>query len=222
MPILVGLSGLREVTGENLHLDACVAYKNVNVDLLRSTGTWAAAILESNSWTTAAGNLVIPKKLGATRDGTAVNVGGERRQVEVDSRRLPVMELTRISGMEPTVRTSFLEIGDFETLQLALTSSDVVNWPSNGDIKYKEVTPRLYVKKTDYVGNIALAGKIAGKQDPMVVVLDNVLCVEDPEFASEDDNEMVVPVVLMGHAPLSNPTAVPIHFFSPQVAATGS
>lgn len=219
MPIPLSYSGIRGATPRNLVLDAGAMFENINLEQLRAGGAsaFANAINPANTWpdpVTAA--TLTPAKLGATRTGTTITVGKTERQVELDSRRLPIRGLARIDEVMPGVSTSLVELGDETVLKRTLGTADQDDW--DGWVEY---TPTLVVQEEDYLGNVAIIATVVGEDQPMIVVLDNAKVVEVGDFKYEDKNELVVPVKFLGHALPSAPTIVPIHFFLP-IAYPGS
>jgi len=210
--IPVPQSGLRSATPYNLVLDSGVAYKNINMAMLRNglTTAYTDAINPSNTWTDPNGNTVAPTKLGATRGGTAVDVGKKERPVEFDSRRTNVKGLTRTDDIMPTVKTRLLEVGDVGTLQQILGSYAQTNWT-----EYQELIPNLVINDSDYIGNIAIVAPVSGSSSPMVVVLDNAKVINPQAFDMKDKSELTVEVTFTGHSLASNQYAIPIHFFVP-------
>lgn len=215
MSIPLGMSGLREQTVDHLVLDAGVAYVNGNASeadgLRNGTATaWADAIDAANTWVDPNGDTVAPRKMGATRGGFRIQTNRIERQIEADGKRLPTKGLSRIDGYDPRAVGNLLEVGDKETLKLILGGGVEEDWGS-----YIEITPRLTVEEEDYLGNLMIAATVSGTNIPVVVLLDNPRAVNPTEIPLVDNAEAVVGIEFVAHALLTDPLAVPIHFFWP-------
>lgn len=225
MAITSALSGLRAGLEDNLVLDAGVCYVNANIAemVLATTSAnfaFAAAIDPLNTWVDANGDTVAPRKLGATRGGTKVNINKTERQVEVDGRRFNIKGLQRVDMMDPKITTSLLEMGDAETLELAIGSSTVTDYEN-----FTGIRPYLYPTSTDYMGNVTLFATIAGRESPsgsalpIVVVLENCRVNSIQEMDFSDKNEAVLQVELVAHALSSDAFTCPMSFYVPKVLA---
>lgn len=223
MAISSALSGLREGLEDNLVLDAGVLYVNANIAemVLATTSAnfaFAAAIDPMNTWVDPNGNTVSPRKLGATRGGTRVSLNKTERQVEVDGRRFNIKGLQRVDMMDPKITTSLLEMGDAETLELAIGSSIVTDYEN-----FVGIQPYLYPKATDYMGNVTLFATIAGRESyneaplPIVVVLENCRANAIQEMSFSDKDESVLQVELTAHALSSDAFKCPMQFYVPKV-----
>lgn len=221
MSIPLGLTMVKPTTAYNLVIDAGVGYMGVNLPLLRQTGNFLAATAEDAEWEWR-GRMIIPKPLGATKDNTKVMAGRTMRDVALNSLRGPMMGLKRVTNAAPSVETSLAEFGDWETALIALSSGFVEQWPNALTPKYIEITPGLVVQDTDYIPNIAIAASISGKNQPLLVVIENVLVSDDPELEFKDDDELGVPVKFSGNFSMEQPNDIPIHFFIPVESGSGS
>lgn len=229
MAIGSSLSGLRPDTADNIVLDAGVVYVNANIQAMLANNVhpsqaFALAIDPLSTWVDPNGNTVAPRKLGATRGGTQVQLNKEERQVEVDGRRFNIKGLQRVDMMDPKIVTSLLEVGDAETLKLALGST-VVEAKQN----FVTLRPYLYPTSDDYYGNMTLFATIAGRtfKDgagidqplPIVVVLENCRANNVQEISVEDRNEAVLQVELTGHALPGDAFTCPMMWIVPKKLA---
>lgn len=206
----LALSGLRASTKQYLVLDAGKAVLNLNAEYLRETGDWVGATDPDNGWVDDNGSLVYPQPLGATRGGTNFSLGKTERQVEADGRRTRIKGLARVDMVEPFMDLELLEMGSKLQLAMAIGSSIMA-----AHTRYTEYTPELLVNDSDYYGNVAVLATVSGESDPMIYLLDNVRVDEVAEFPLKDKSEQTVKVKLYGHALLTAPTDIPMHFFVP-------
>lgn len=199
MGIPVGISGIRETTPYNLIIDAGKIWVNILLSALRGSSESPYGDAVENALS-----------LGATRGGQTSNLNKESRQIDANGLRLPVKGLERIPSMRPTLTLNLLE-HDSESMQRNLGAADLESHTS-----FDEITPRLTVDEGDYFDNIAFAGTISGSEDPIIIVYENVLAVSSNEITFEDDNEAAMQVEFVAHAPITDPLAVPVHYFIPQ------
>lgn len=215
----VGISGFRPTTPQNMILNAGAAFRCVNIaklrDLLSST-PWEDATDPDNTWTYD-GSLVVPTALGATRGGAEVSLNNPLVQPDIDGLRQAVKGLDRRDEMNAMIKVTLLELRDVDTLKMGIGSADV---EEHG--VYTEVTPRLGVEDEDYIGNIAIAATVKGSNEPIVVVAENVIVANAFTMQWVDKNQAALAVELRASALITAPYDVPIHFFTPILAGSGS
>lgn len=199
-----------------------VMYVNANItDMLAATTSaniaFATAIDPLNTWVDPNGNTVAPRKLGATRGGTNLNINKEERQVEVDGRRTNIKGLQRVDMVDPRISTSLLEMADVETLQMALGSSILTEYEN-----FHSIRPYLYPVDTDYLGNICLFATINGRLSPdgsplpICVVMENVRVNSIQQIQVADKSEAVLQVELVAHALPEDAFTIPVLFVVPK------
>lgn len=198
-----GLNGLRTATPGFLVLDAGILYRDIDIAALRASGTGQV---------TAA--LASATKLGATRGGGTFESGKTVEHVEVDGRVYPVKGLQRIRTYDPVMTVNLLEIS-LQNLRDMLGNTDLDSWDA-----FEEVTLSATVKNADYIDNIAWLGKLATTDDPMILVLENVLNTASVELAMEDKNEATIEVQFMAHTCPDGLTVSPFHIFYPSSAVS--
>lgn len=204
-------SGLREQSLKRTIFDAGQAWKNINLTALRADDIAGAL---SDPWTYE-GVSVTPTPLGATNGGASFNPGKEGREVEIDGVRVPMKGARRISRYAPTLTVNLLELADVETLSIAWGAVDVTETAS----AFYEVRPRLDIKNSDYLGNIAILATVSedNQVKPAIIVVENALVIENTEITFEDDNESTIEAVFAGHSepPPGDPFKVPFALFLP-------
>lgn len=196
-----GLSGFRQETPDNLILDAGVAYRGIDESALQASGTAGTQL-------TAA--LADAFKLGATRGGTEFDSGKALREVEADGIRYPIAGFVRVDGGAPMLTTNLLEQTQ-DNLALALAPVEITEHDNWNEIQGKlEVDP-----DSDYVDNVAILATLSGSEMPVIIVLRNVLCKNNPKFGLKDKNELGTEVVLTAHALASAPYDCPYSVYYP-------
>ena len=198
-----GLNGLTSGTPGFLVLDAGILYRDIDIAALRATGT--------SQVTTA---LASATKLGATRGGGNFETGKVIEHVEVDGRVYPVKGLQRVRTYDPVLTVNLLEIS-LPNLRDILGNTDVDSWTV-----FEEVSLSATVKNADYIDNIAWLGKLATTDDPLILVLENVLNIASASLSMEDKNEMTIEVQFMAHTCPDGLTESPFHIFYPSSAVS--
>lgn len=188
--------GITAATKKNLQLDAGALYKN-----------W---VMGTDTPATAASKLI-----GATVGGSTFTVTPEVRQISVDGVKGPTKGYETIDSVTATLATTLKE-ASLNSLALALAATDSAATSSVSD--YTKLTMREAVADTDYVGNIAWVGKISGSDDPMVIILKNVLNLTGLTFQAQDKNEGSVPVTLTAHYDVADLEEVPFEIWMPDIA----
>lgn len=200
-PMGQGLHGISDNTPANLWLDAGVLYFDIDVDALRASG--------SNQLTNALSGATV---LGATRGGSEFSLGKQMRMIEVDGKRFPIKGLVRVSGYEPSLTVNLLEIS-VELMRRAWAPMDVQSHTA-----FDEISSSVTIDPTHYFDNIALITTISGKDQPVVLVLENCLAIENNSIKVEDNNEMVYEVKFVAFAEASAPHDSPVRIFYPKAA----
>src|SRR5690606_10951590 len=116
-----------------------------------------------------------------------------------------VRGLNRRQEVRPTLAVIFVEM-TVENLVRAIAGARQESSGSFVKITGKEI------EDGDYVNNVAIAATIAREgQDglPVVIVVENALVLESPDFAFADRNETVQAATFVGHFSVSNLTQEP-------------
>ena len=172
-------SGYTEKTSNNYLVDAAVVYTGVTFDEEGSTFT---------------GTLH-----GATSGGVSVLIEQTYRDIEVDG-----TSHTRIKGnkvLESAIATATVNLKEItaESIKQSLNGA-IAESAENAPGGYKEITTKRYVEDTDYIANMAIVGKLSGSQEPVIIILDNVLSTGGMEIAKEDNGEAVIEQTFEAHA----------------------
>ena len=190
-----GASGVTNSTASRLVIDAGVLYKNIDIASLED-GTASTPVADAQ----ASGTLI-----GATRGGNTFTAGRTLREMEADGKLGPTKGFKRRETVEATLQTNILEMTP-SILADVLAGADTETAGS-----FDKITGGP-VETTDYIDNIALFGthtRGTDDTDAVVIVLENVLVMESPEFALEDENELVLPVTFNAHFDPTTPNTEP-------------
>jgi len=196
-----GASGVTSNTASRLVIDAGVVYYNIDVTSLED-GTASTPVADAK----ASGTL-----LGATRGGNVFSSGRTMREMEADGKLGPTKGFKRRQEVAATLQTNLLEV-TADTLAKAFAGSNSTTAGSFTKLTGGEVAA------ADYLSNIALFGTYTsgtGDTDVVVVVLENVLAIEAPDFSLSDEDELVMPVTFGAHFDASTPTTEPWAIYLP-------
>jgi len=190
-----GASGVTASTASRLVIDAGVVYTNIDTNSLED-GSSSTPVADAKASATL---------LGATRGGNTFTAGRTMREMEADGKLGPTKGFKRRQEVAATLQTNLLEVTS-ENLQKAFAGSANESAGSFDKLTGGEVTD------TDYLSNIALFGTYTsgtGDTDVVVVVLENVLAVEAPDFSLSDEDEVVMPVTFGAHFDPATPGTEP-------------
>ena len=196
-----GASGVTSNTASRLVIDAGVVYYNIDVTSLED-GTASTPVADAK----ASGTL-----LGATRGGNVFSSGRTMREMEADGKLGPTKGFKRRQEVAATLQTNLLEV-TADTLAKAFAGSNSTTAGSFTKLTGGEIAA------ADYLSNIALFGTYTsgtGDTDVVVVVLENVLAIEAPDFSLSDEDELVMPVTFGAHFDASTPTTEPWAIYLP-------
>lgn len=173
--------GYTENTPKYYLIDAATVYKNV---------TYA----EVGGFT---GTLV-----GATSGGVTVMIEQNYRHPEVDGtahvqgmvKGNTYLESAKASAVAPLKELTA------ENLRNGLNGSLRDALAAEAPTGYKVVETKREVETTDYLTNLAIVGKMAGSDNPIIVILDNPLCIGGVEIGTEDNGEAIVELTYEANA----------------------
>jgi len=178
-----GRSGLSALTAPNMLLDAGEVWFNIGITQLEGAGSdpWADAIAVSGA-----------TRLGGTRGGNSFSPNRVIRQMPIDGAIGPVKEFNRRASSAPSLTVNMVEL-TAANLARAIAAANEATAGSFTKITGGEV------ESADYIGNVALATTIKGNDIPLVIVVQNVMVLEAPEFSMADEDETVLAVTFVGH-----------------------
>lgn len=137
---------------------------------------------------------------GATSGGVTVTIEQSYRDIDVDG-----TSHTKVKGNK-VLESAFASA----TVNLKEITAESIRQSLNGEVTtadasvaptgYKVITTKRYVEDTDYVANMAIVGTLSGTNEPVIVILDNVISTGGLEIATEDNNETVIEQTFEAHA----------------------
>ena len=196
-----GLSGLNCSTPNNLVLDAGALYFNIDETAFTHNPPYDDPVTQALANATLA---------GATRGGAPFETGKETRHVEVDGMRYPVMGLERIDGYTPTLTVTMIEMSA-ANLQRLLGSSTATALGN-----FTTIDLSAEIASTDYITNVALVTTLSGSEDPVILVLRNVLMTESASLAFEDKSEAGIEATFTAHVSPCSPYTSPVTLYVPR------
>lgn len=196
-----GLSGLNCSTPNNLVLDAGALYFNIDETAFTHNPPYDDPVTQALAGATLA---------GATRGGATFETGKETRHVEVDGMRYPVMGLERIDGYTPTLTVTMIEMSAANLQRLLGSSTATVLG------NFTTIDLSAEIASTDYITNVALVTTLSGSEDPVILVLRNVLMTESASLAFEDKSEAGIEATFTAHVSPCSPYTSPVTLYVPR------
>lgn len=184
----VTTTGYNEKTKDHLFLDAGALYKNF--------GLADQAII------------------GATSGGNEFDAKAKVRQVKLDGiKAANAMGLEVIDNVTTTLKCKFLEITEDILKAALLADVDTVS-----DANYDILTGKTAIEDSDYIKNIAWVGTVSGSGKPVIIVIENALCLDGLQLKAEDSKDNVLDVTFTAHADPSTPNVLPYTIYYPKLA----
>lgn len=149
--------------------------------------------------------------IGATSGGNTFTVKANTRQTKVDGIKGSAKGLQFVTDTEITLATNLLEVTtDILTMVLSGAADKIT------DPDYDVITGKTTIADTDYLENIALVGKINGKQKPIIIILKNALNTDGLKWATKDDNDNVLAVTFTAFIDPLTPNVLPYEIRFPK------
>lgn len=177
-----GLNGLSDDTFRSLILDAGAVYFNINLTALEAGATVEAAVQSAIA-------AAIP--VGATRGGATFNANRTLREIEADGQLGPTRGLMRRTEVRPTLTVNLLE-QTVDNLRRQFPGAVVARAGA-----FEKITGGPITGST-YVDNVALVTTYGEEGQFIVLVVENALVLESPDFQTEDKNEVATEVEFVG------------------------
>lgn len=137
--------------------------------------------------------------LGATSGGSSVSVEQEYRTIEIDGVFTDAVGTKMLQSSSASMEVNIKEV-TAETIKMGIngiiSTGDGETAPEGAQV----VTGKGTLENSDYIQNVALVGRYSGSDEPIIVILDNVLSDGGLEFSVEDNNEAIVTMTLKAHA----------------------
>lgn len=129
------------------------------------------------------------KPLGATSDGTKVNIEQKYRKIAVDGTgHVDVQGLWVLDEAHATVGAKLKEL-TAENMALGLNGTKNESAEYDG---YTEIKSKRYLEEGDYIKNMAIVGKLTGSEKPIIILLDNVLTTSAFALETKDGDEAAI------------------------------
>ena len=124
--------------------------------------------------------------LGATTDGTKVNIEQKYRKIAVDgTSHVDVQGLWVLDEAHATVGAKLKEL-TASNIALGLNGTSKKSTEYEG---YTEIESKRYLTEGDYIKNMAIIGKLTGSDEPIIILLDNVLTTSAFALETKDGDE---------------------------------
>lgn len=183
-------TGFNEKTMNHLLLDAGAVYKNF--------GEADQAII------------------GATSGGNEFAAKAKIRQIKVDGvKAANAKGLEVIDSVTTTLKCKFLEMTE-EILKTSL----IANIDTATETDYDVITGKTIIEDSDYLKNVAWVGTISGSQKPVIIVIENALCLDGLQLKTEDSKDNTLDVTLTAHADPTKPKELPYRIYYPKLDTT--
>ena len=172
-------TGYTSTTAKNYVINAATVYTGVTYD-------------ESTGFT---GTLH-----GATSGGVTLTIEQNYRDIEVDGTSHTKVKGNKVmESATAMVVTNIKEI-TAETIRKSLNGKLETADEADAPTGYKVITTKRYIEDADYTNNMAVVGTLSGTNEPVIAILDNVLCTSGLELGTEDNNEAVIEQTYEAHA----------------------
>lgn len=127
--------------------------------------------------------------LGATTDGTKVNIEQKYRKIAVDgTTHMDVQGLWVLDEAHATVGAKLKEL-TASNMALGLNGTAKESEDFDG---YTEIESKRYLSEGDYIENMAVIGKLTGSDKPIIILLDNVLTTSAFALETKDGDEAAI------------------------------
>lgn len=185
-----GQTGVSTNTANRWLLDGGVIYKNIGLTELKDGSA-------SDPWSDAIG-VSEAVLLGALRDDAVFDLNRTLRNVPANGLLGPTKGFVRREEVAPTITGTFVE----------LTAENIETFIAGADTTTEGAFTSIYggpIESGDYIDNIALATTYSDNDQPVVIVLKNVLVFESPSVTTQDKNEGSMQIVFRAHFSDSTP-----------------
>lgn len=137
---------------------------------------------------------------GATSGGVTVTIEQTYRDIEVDG--TSHMKVKGNKVLESAFASAVVNLKEItaESIRQSLNGAIETGTTTDAPTGYKVITTKRYVEDTDYIANMAIVGTLSGTDEPVIVVLDNVISTGGLELATEDNNETIIEQTFEAHA----------------------
>lgn len=137
---------------------------------------------------------------GATSGGVTVTIEQTYRDIEVDG-----TGHTKVKGnkvLESAFASAVVNLKEItaESIRQSMNGNLGTAEATDAPTGYQVITAKRYIEDTDYIENMAIVGTLSGTNEPVIVMLDNVISTGGLELATEDNNETIIEQTFEAHA----------------------
>ncbi|HEL2058774.1 TPA: hypothetical protein TY417_000041 [Streptococcus suis] len=136
---------------------------------------------------------------GATSGGNKLTIEQNYRQIEVDGVFTAAVGQKVLESQGAKLEINAKEL-TAENIRMAINGVIEQGDGQKAPATSKVITSKGELKKTDYITNLGLVGNLSGANEPIIVILDNALCVSGLEFETKDNDEAVITMTFEAHA----------------------
>lgn len=152
--------------------------------------------------------------VGATSGGNEFDVKTKMRQIKVDGvKAANAKGLELVDSVTTTLKCTFIEMTE-EILASALTA----NIDRTTDDNYDIINGKIKIEDSDYIKNLALVGTLSGSSKPIIILIENALCLDGLQLKTQDSKDNTVAVTFTAHADPEDPNALPYKIYYPKIA----
>ena len=172
-------TGYTSTTAKNYVINAATVYTGVTYD-------------ESTGFT---GTLH-----GATSGGVTLTIEQTYRDIEIDGTSHMKVKGNKVMESATAMAVTNIKEITAETIRKSLNGKLETADEADAPTGYKVITTKRYIEDADYTNNMAVVGTLSGTNEPVIAILDNVLCTSGLELGTEDNNEAVIEQTYEAHA----------------------
>lgn len=155
------------------------------------------------------------ERIGATSGGNEFQAKAKIRQIQVDGVKGEAKGLEVIDSITTTLKCSFLE-----TTEEILVAALIADIDTTSDSNYDIIQGKTVIADSDYIKNLAWVGRLSGSRKPVIIVIENALCLDGLQLKTQDSKDNVLDVTFTAHADPSNPQALPYTIYYPKLTDT--
>ena len=122
------------------------------------------------------------------------------RDIEIDGTSHMKVKGNKVMESATAMAVTNIKEITAETIRKSLNGKLETADEADAPTGYKVITTKRYVEDADYTNNMAVVGTLSGTNEPVIAILDNVLCTSGLELGTEDNNEAVIEQTYEAHA----------------------
>ena len=176
---VVKRTGYTNETAKAFLVDAGAVYKNLKYD--QASKKWKGELL------------------GATEDGNKVKIEVKTRDIKIDGTFSMYKGQKQIESTNAELEVKVKEL-THSNIALAILGKARAAEATEAPDNYQVIEGTSKLTNDQYLDNIGLVGTVTGSNEPVVIVLDNALCVSGLEVDFKDNSEAVATLKFQAHA----------------------